>query len=143
MKLFEKESMNSKLFRLKEVIKILEEVSRSPKDEFVKDFKLNNVAMFNLLIGITIILDVGQHFLSKVVGKTAEEYKDVVRMLGESEIVPRQFADENIDMAKFRNFLVHDYDKIDEVKIHDYLQKAPDVFRAFAKYFVEFMDKQN
>ncbi|MBU6390538.1 DUF86 domain-containing protein [Patescibacteria group bacterium] len=141
MKIYENESIESKLFRLKEIIKILEELSRSPKDKFVKEFQLNNLAMFNLLIGITIILDVGQHLLGKISGKTAEEYKEIVRMLGQEGIVPAKFAEANIDMAKFRNLMVHDYDKIDEAMVHDYLQKAPDVFREFAEYFVEFMDK--
>ncbi len=141
MKLYENESVESKLFRLKEIIKILEELSRSSKDEFVKDFKLNNLAMFNLLIGITIILDTGQYLLAKSTGKTAEEYKEAIRMLGEAGIISKEFALENADMAKFRNLMVHDYDKIDEAMVHDYLQKAPDIFRQFAKYFVEFMDK--
>jgi len=54
MKLYESESVKSKLFRLKQIIKILEELSLSSKDEFVKKFELNNLAMFNLLIGITV-----------------------------------------------------------------------------------------
>jgi len=141
MKLYESESVKSKLFRLKQIIKILEELSLSSKDEFVKKFELNNLAMFNLLIGITVILDVGQYLLSKSVGKTAENYKEVVRMLGEDSIIPKTFADDNIDMPKFRNLMVHDYDKVDEAMVYDYLQKAPDIFRQFAKYFVEFMDK--
>lgn len=142
MKPYENESIESKLFRLKEIIGILEELSGSDKNAFVTDFKLNNVAMFNLLVGITIILDVGQYLLSKFVGKTAEEYKEVIRMLGENGIVEKKFADDNIDMAKFRNLLVHDYDKIDEAQVFDYIQKAPDVFRQFAKSYIEFMDKK-
>ncbi len=34
-----------------------------------------------------------------------------------------------------------DYDKIDEAVVYEYIQKAPDIFRQFAKYFVEFLDK--
>lgn len=142
MKLYETESVEQKLFRLKEIINILEELSRSSKDDFVKEFKLNNLAMFNLLIGITIILDVGQYLLTKYKGKTAQEYKEVIQLLGEGGIVSSEFSKENIDMAKFRNLMVHDYDKIDEAQVYNYLQKAPDIFRQFAKYFVEFMDKQ-
>ena len=54
MKLYEKESVESKLFRLKEITKILEELRVSSREEFVKDYKLNNIGMFNLLIGVTI-----------------------------------------------------------------------------------------
>lgn len=142
MKLYEKESIDQKLFRLKKIIAILEEISSSPKERFVKEFELNNIGMFNLLIGITIILDVGQYLLTKYKGKTAQEYKEVVQFLGEEEIIPSEFAKGNADMPKFRNLMVHDYDKIDEAQVYDYIQKAPDIFRQFAKYFVEFMEKQ-
>ncbi|PIQ67999.1 MAG: hypothetical protein COV91_06330 [Candidatus Taylorbacteria bacterium CG11_big_fil_rev_8_21_14_0_20_46_11] len=142
MTLYEQESVNNKLFRLKEIIKILEEVRVAPREDFVKDGKLNGAAMFNLLIGITIILDVGQHLLAQVAQRTAHEYKEAIKLLGEEKIIPFPFADENEKMASFRNMLVHEYDKVDLAQVHDYLQKAPDIFRAFAKYFVEFMEKQ-
>lgn len=142
MKLYEKESVENKLFRLKEIIRILEEIRLSPKKKFLDDYQLNSAGMFNLMIGITIILDIGQHLLARYTGKTAHEYKEVIKFLGEEKIVPSEFAEENIEMAKFRNLLVHEYDKIDDAQVYDFIQKAPDIFRSFAKYFVEFMEKQ-
>jgi len=143
MKPYEKESIENKLIRLKQITGILEEVRSSSKEEFVKEYRLNNIGMFNLMIGITIILDIGQYLLTKYANKTAQEYKEVVKLLGEERIVPAELAEKNIEMAKFRNLLVHDYDKIDEAMVYDYLQKAPDVFRAFAKAYVEFLEKNN
>ena len=142
MKLYEYESVNNKLFRLKEVSKILDEVRVVSQKEFLKDNKLNSAAMFNLLIGVTIILDIGQHLLTQFAQRTAREYKEVVQFLGEEKIIPVALAEENIKMASFRNMLVHGYDKIDMYRVYEYLQKAPDVFRQFAKHFVEFMEKQ-
>lgn len=142
MKLYEHESVNNKLFRLKEISKILDEIRSVTKGEFLKDGKLNSAAMFNLLIGITIILDVGQHLLTQFAQRTAREYQEVVKFLGEEKIISVSLASENKKMSSFRNMLVHEYDKIDLAQVHDYLQKAPDIFRQFAKYFVEFMDKQ-
>lgn len=142
MKLYEHESVNNKLFRLKEICKILDESRMTPRDVFLKDHTLNGSAMFNLLIGITIILDVGQHLLTQFAQRTAKEYKEVVPLLAEEKIISREFGGENEKIPSFRNMLVHDYDKIDLNLVYEYLQKAPDIFREFAKYFVEYMDKQ-
>ena len=142
MIIYEKESVDNKLFRLQEMVKVLEEIRTSSKGEFLKDHKLYGAGMFNLMIGITIILDIGQHLLTRYAQRTAKEYKEVIAMLGEEQIITAEFAVANIEMAKFRNLMVHDYDKIDETMVYDYIQKAPDIFRQFAKYFVEFMDKQ-
>ena len=142
MKLYESESVDNKLFRLKEISKILDELRLVSKEKFVKDTTLNSSAMFNLLIGVTIILDVGQHLLTQFAQKTAREYKEVIRFLGEEKILPDAFVRDNEKMASFRNMLVHEYDKVDLNFVYEYLQKAPDVFREFARYFVEFMEKR-
>lgn len=142
MKLYEHESVDNKLFRLKEITKILDEFRVVSKEEFLKDDKLNSATMFNLLIGVTIILDVGQHLLAQCAQRTAHEYKEAIKFLGEEKIIPVPFAEANEKMASFRNMLVHEYDKVDLEQVYDYLQKAPDIFREFAKYFVEFMEKQ-
>lgn len=143
MKLYEHESVDNKLFRLKEISKTLDEIRPVAREEFLKDATLNSAAMFNLLVGITIILDVGQHLLTQFAQRTAREYQEVVKFLGEEKIISVSLASENKKMASFRNMLVHEYDKIDLAQVHDYLQKAPDIFREFAKYFVEFMEKQS
>ena len=57
-------------------------------------------------------------------------------------MITEAFAKENADMTKFRNLVAHDYDKITPEGIYESLQKAPDIFRQFAKDFVEFMEKQ-
>src|SRR3989344_6215044 len=142
MKLYEKESVNNKLFRLSEITKILDELCSVSKEDFIKDATVNSAAMFNLLIGITIILDIGQHLLAQFASRTAHEYKEVIKYLAEEKVVPRKFAEENESMVSFRNLLVPDYDKIDLVRVYEYLRKAPDIFRQFVKYFVEFMEKQ-
>ena len=142
MNIYEHESVNNKLFRLKEISKILDEMRPVSKEEFLKNTQLNSAAMFNLLIGITILLDTGQHILSQFAKKTPKNYKEVIQLLGQEKVVAEGFASQNEGMASFRNMLVHEYDKIDFELVYAYLQKAPDVFREFAKYFVEFIEKQ-
>lgn len=57
--------------------------------------------------------------------------------------MPKDFADENKDMADFRNKLIHDYDRIDLARVYNYFQKAPDIFSGFARYYIEFLEKQS
>ena len=141
MTIYEKESVENKLFRLEKMTEALDEIKVYSKKEFLNDRKLSDSGMFNLMIGITIILDIGQHLLTRYKQRTAKEYKEVINLLGKEKIVPLEFAEVKIEMAKFRNLMVHDYDKIDEAMAYDYIQKVPDIFRQFAKYFVEFIDK--
>ena len=72
----------------------------------------------------------------------AKNYAEIILILGETGVIPKTFAEDNKDMAKFRNLVAHDYDKITPEGIHANLQKAPDIFRRFAKYFVGFMEKR-
>jgi len=44
-------------------------------------------------------------------------------------------------MARFRNKLVHIYEEVSLDEVYQNLQKAPDIFREFAKYFQEFLEK--
>ena len=95
-----------------------------------------------MFAGIELIIDIGNHIISKTFGEHAKSYSEIIEMLGKKEIVPKSFADDNKTMAKFRNLVAHDYDKLTPEGIYSNLQKAPNVFRQFAKYFIEFMEKQ-
>ncbi len=139
---YEKDTIEDKLVRLREIIKILEEIGGAKEKDFIKDYHINNVGLLNLLLGATIILDVGQHLLSRFTKKTAREYKEVIKMLGEENIIPKDFSVKNIEMAKFRNLMVHDYDKVKLEDVYKYVKEAPPIFRDFSRYYIEFMDKQ-
>ena len=45
---------------------------------------------------------------------TSQSYYEAIDTLGEYEIIPREFAYDFAKIASFRNFLAHDYEKIDK-----------------------------
>ena len=94
-----------------------------------------------MFVSIELITDIGNHIITEVFQKQAKNYKEIIELLGKTGVTTEIFAKENEDMIKFRNLIAHDYEKITPEGIYENLQKAPDVFREFAKYFVEFMDK--
>lgn len=137
----DKKSINKKLQRLTEDLKYLEKYKMESKEDFLIDFTVNAAAMHYMVEVIEIIVDIGNHFLNEVYQAHPNEYKEAIEMLGDYEIVPKKFAKENTDMAKFRNLIIHAYDKIDMEQVYQNLQKSPDIFRKFAKYYIKFLEK--
>jgi len=134
-------SIENKLAKLQECIEILENLKKTPKEEFLKNKEKSGAVMYYLVIGIEVIIDIGQHIMSEVFQTRGESYEEIILKLGEVKVVDKKFAKENANMAGFRNLLIHDYIKVDLTKVYNNLQKAPDIFRKFAKYFQEFLDQ--
>lgn len=135
-------TVEEKLQKLQEFIDKLEELKKISYDQFINESIYPDAAMRNLQVGVEVIIDIGTHILSEIFQVKVSEYKEAIQKLGEAGVVPKEFAKEHIPMAKFRNLLVHEYGDIDIVKVYEYLQKAPDIFRQFAKYYVEFLEKE-
>jgi len=54
--------------------------------------------------------------------------------LGENDIIPRAFAYEFAKIASFRNFLAHDYEKIDYLVICDEALSKLDEIEEYLSY---------
>ena len=136
-------TIEDKLLRLREITALLTDYQKISQEEFVKDPTLSSAVMYNLIIGIEIIIDIGNHILAEAFQKSAKTYRDVVLFLGENGVIPEPFAKENEFMADFRNRLIHDYDRIDLPYIYNIAHKAPAIFQQFAAYYVTFLEGYN
>lgn len=136
-----KKSILKKLELLNETVEKLDEIKLLKKDEFASDFFIHDTAIRNLVLGIEIIVDIGNHILSEVFQSGAKSYKDVIIDLGKGGVIPEEFAKENAKMADFRNLIIHAYGKLDIKQVYQNLQKSPDTFRKFAKYYINFLEK--
>lgn len=137
----EKATIEERLRKLREVIGKLEEYRKVSKKDFFEKHIISDATMHNLVLGIEIIVDIGNHILSDVFQVKAAEYAEVIEKLGEVGVIPEKFAKENVDMARFRNLLIHEYIKINIGKVYQNLQKAPDIFRKFVRYYLKFLEK--
>jgi len=139
----DRQIIEEKLAQLGQAIKLLEEYRGVPREDFLVDFTINSAARFNLVLGIEIIVDIGNHILSEVYQAHPKEYRDVLEALGAYDIVPQEFATENAKMAGFRNRVIHHYGEVDMKIVYQVLRDAPDIFREFAKAFAEFLDRSD
>lgn len=136
-----KETILSKIERLERNCDILDGYKKLGKIDFFNDYTIHGAAMHYLVESIEIIIDAGSHILSECFEKSPATYKDIILELGNEKIVPFEFSVKNAEMADFRNLIIHGYGSIDLKKVYQSLQKAPDIFRQFAEYYVEFLEK--
>lgn len=136
------EIIPEKLAKLEEIINTLKEFQKYHEKEFVADRKIYFGAIYALVVGVEIICDLGSHILSFSFGRKAETYKEIIRLMAEVEIIPKDFAKETEPMTDFRNLAIHVYARVEPEKIYSYLPKAITQFQKYKKYFLNLFPSQ-
>lgn len=110
----------------------------SYKDDCKKRF-LNDAMYEGALLHYLYLVSDGSISLAEMVIKyknfeSPQSYYEAIDILGENGILPREFAYDFAKIASFRNFLAHDYEKIDYLVIcEDVLEKLDDI-RVYLSY---------
>jgi len=87
----------------------------------------------SLQVSVEICLDIGRRIVALEGFRYPEDNQDVFRVLAEEQVVPRDLLDTLLDMARFRNLIVHDYARIDDARVYGILQKRLTDLDAFAE----------
>jgi len=127
--------------RIEIALKRLETLRITPREQFLQDWKTQDVALHNLQIAIQGCLDIGNHILGLIGGKSPETYVQIVDILAENDVVPQDFIDTAKSIVKFRNLIVHEYMKIDIDKLYAVITRTHDI-RKFLTYLIVFLDKK-
>jgi uncharacterized protein YutE (UPF0331/DUF86 family) len=109
-----------------EVLKALEglrEISDISKEEFLKKHYLVAGAKYYLIVSIESIIDLSNHIISQNSFRIPESYSDTFRVMAEAEIIPLNLTERLIEMAKFRNRLVHIYWEVDDELVYDIIKE--------------------
>ncbi len=106
------------LGELTKAIRRLRELRAIPQAEFLADPHKVASAKYHFIVGIEAAIDVGNHLISKNSLGTPEDYVDVFRLLGKAGVLPAEFADRLVNMARFRSRLVHIYGEMDDAELH-------------------------
>jgi uncharacterized protein YutE (UPF0331/DUF86 family) len=65
--------------------------------------------------------------------------QEAIELLRDAGIFPATFADTLVQMARFRNLLVHVYAPIDIERVYDHLHNHLDDFGRFAQHVLQFL----
>ncbi|MFP4031585.1 MAG: type VII toxin-antitoxin system HepT family RNase toxin [Desulfococcaceae bacterium] len=99
---------------LEEYLRIVKQISQAPEEEFLKDKILIGSDKYYIQISIECCIDVATHIISSEGFRSPTEYADSFRVLMENGIFDKELTSRLVQMAKFRNRLVHLYGEIQD-----------------------------
>jgi uncharacterized protein YutE (UPF0331/DUF86 family) len=134
------ESIVERLQSLEEYTDYLKELRKIPFSAIKSDIKNRWAIERGLLLAIECILDIGSHIIAEEKLGRPKDYTEIIDILGEQNIIPKEFASQIRGIAGFRNILVHGYIEVDIDKVYEYLQKAPEQFDQFRSYIGRFLN---
>ncbi len=112
---------------------ILKEFSLKGREEVISDLKILGSIKYYLIVAIEACIDISNHIIAKEHLGVPQTYSDCFKILQANNIISNQLAQKLINMAKFRNLLVHLYWDINDKKIYEILQSELDDFKEFIK----------
>lgn len=104
-----------KLGRLVEYIDDLDEQKGITLAEWQSNKVIRNHIERTLHKAVETCLDIGKHAIVGLQLRTPADYKEVMVILTEAGVLPRDRLAQYMKMAQFRNVIVHDYDDIDPI----------------------------
>ena len=132
--------IQKRLQKLENYIKILREYKEVPLEKFKQDLQIHSTVERHFELAIECILDIGNHIISAQSFRNPENYRDIIIIMGEEDVIPQSFAESLAPIANFRNILVHEYIALDLDIVYQYMQAGLDDFVKFVKHVVDYLE---
>jgi uncharacterized protein YutE (UPF0331/DUF86 family) len=134
-------NLNQELVRtrcqeIEESLEHLERIRLTPKEEFLKDRDLQDIACYRLLVAIEAALGLCYHVSAKHLKKVPEGYAECFAILADAKIISTDLSENLQKMSRFRNLLVHMYWKVDYSTLYELIQNNLQDLRHFSKTIV-------
>jgi len=100
----------------------LERLAETDEDIFLSDPDKVASTKYNLIVAIEAVIDIGQHLIAKNKLPLAEDYANTFHVLSEAGVFSCDLLPNLINMAKFRNRLIHIYWNVNDTVIFEILQ---------------------
>jgi len=128
-----------KLAKLDEYLGQIREYSAISLEEYEENWKVQRIIDRTLQIMIETCLDVAGHIISDEGFRIPETYVDMFKILIEHQILDISQSDSLSKMAKFRNIVVHNYEKIDPAIVVGILRNNLKDFETFKKAIIAYL----
>lgn len=94
------------------------------ENEFFSDFKNIDAAKYNFILAIEACIDICNHIVAKIAKRIPKDYADCFKILNEIGLIKDQeFVYRLMNMARFRNILVHFYWKVEDERLFKILKE--------------------
>jgi uncharacterized protein YutE (UPF0331/DUF86 family)/predicted nucleotidyltransferase len=137
----DKERVTELLRLINEDMRVLQQKIAAKKDEYLASRDLQAIVERRLQTAAEGCITVGNHLLARLGLRAPQDYADVFQVLGDSGVLPRDLVRQMMDMARFRNLLVHVYWAIDHERVYDALQARLSTLEVFVQTVARWLGK--
>jgi len=122
--------IEAKMKRVAYYVSLLQSYQQECLERFKSDPMFEGAVLHYLYLASDGCIAIAEMMLKYRNIGASHSYYEAIDTLGEYNIIPKQFAYDFAKIASFRNFLAHDYEKIDSLIIcEDALRKLDDIER--------------
>ncbi len=108
-------------------------------EEYVANKILRGYVERTLQVCVQICLDIGAHLIAERGSRHPEDNKDVFVVLAEEGIVSADLLPRLMQMAGFRNLIVHDYARVDNALVYGILNRRLVDLESYARAINAFL----
>ncbi len=132
-----------KLSELEELFKQIKEYNKITIIEYSGDWKVQRIIERTLQMMIETCIDIAGHIVSDKAYRIPNSYSDTFKVLYENGIIKEDLFNTLDKMAKFRNIVVHHYDRIDAEIVIGILQRNLDDFMKYKDAVIIILKNDN
>ena len=132
-----------KLSELDEYNKQIKEYEKITVAQYSDDWKIPRIIERTLQMMIETCVDIASHIIADKGYRVPKSYSDTFKVLHEEKIVSSKLFNSLEKMAKFRNIVVHHYDKVDAKIIVGILKKDLKDFMGYKEAIISFLKFDN
>ena len=140
---FDQETMVKLVSELRKNVARLQDLAKLTEADFLKDPDKIGSAKYHFIVAIESCIDMCNHVISRNGFRAPEDYGDTFRVMNEEGALKQDFSDELVNMAKFRNRLVHIYLEVENKQVYEILQDRLDDFKKFIDSLSNFLGWQH
>jgi len=129
----DQEKIRQKLHFIRENLVRLEQFKGMETDYLKSDHIKEAAAIRMLQVVIEAVLDICSHVISREGWGLPKSYLETVELAVKNGLIPREMTQEYKNMAKFRNRVVHLYDKVDTEELTEIINSHLDDFKPFIR----------
>lgn len=120
----------------------LAELSQLDEGEFLDDPRNAATAKYLAIVGAAAAIDLCNHIVARRGGRAPTDYADCFTVLTELGIVNAQLAAKLRNMTRFRNLLVHQYARVDDRRVREYLSEQAADLDKYAAQIREWLRRE-
>jgi uncharacterized protein YutE (UPF0331/DUF86 family) len=132
-----------KLSELDEYYRQIKEYQNITTAEYSGDWKIQRIVERTLQMMIETCVDIAGHIIADAGYRIPSSYSDSFKVLQEEKILSDKLFSALEKMAKFRNIIVHHYDKVDTEIVVGVLKKNLKDFNGYKDAIISILKSDN